>query len=140
MVVAILVAILDFSVSSRIFACYPPDFHYRDANHAKSTVKKTLSFQAGYTWVAPRLKDDCKLLQDDSNCTYSWTDSFIVFYPAKCKQMRIGTSTIDDFTYTMGPQQVGLILEKSVAEKDVGDSEASWATFFQMFVVLIQFI
>ena len=64
-------------------------------------------------------KDDCKLLQDDINCTYSWTDSsLLVFHPAKCKQMRIGTLTIDDFTYTMGPQQV--ILEKSVAEKDVG--------------------
>ena len=36
----ILAAILDFSVSSRIFACYPPDFHYRGANDAKSTVKK----------------------------------------------------------------------------------------------------
>ena len=45
---AILAAILDFSVSSRIFACYQPDFHYRGANDAKSTVKKTLSFQAGY--------------------------------------------------------------------------------------------
>ena len=53
MVVAILAAILDFSVSSGIFTCYPPDFHYRGANDAKSTVKKTLSFQAGYTWVAP---------------------------------------------------------------------------------------
>ena len=52
---AILAAILDFSVSSRIFACYPPDFHYWGANDAKSTVKKTLSFQAGYTWVAPSL-------------------------------------------------------------------------------------
>ena len=50
---AILAAILDFLVSSRIFACYPPDFHYRGANDAKSTVKKTLLFQAGYTWVAP---------------------------------------------------------------------------------------
>ena len=61
-------------------------------------------------------KDDCKLMQDDINCTYSWTDSsLLVFHPAKCKQMRIGTSTIDDFKYTMGPQQV--ILEKSVAEK-----------------------
>ena len=51
---AILAAILDFSVSSRIFACYLPDFHYRGANDAKSTVKKTtLSFQAGYGWVAP---------------------------------------------------------------------------------------
>ena len=29
------------------------DFYYRGANDAKSTVKKTLSFQAGYTWVAP---------------------------------------------------------------------------------------
>ena len=37
---AILAAILDFSVSSRIFACYPPDFHYRGANDARSTVKK----------------------------------------------------------------------------------------------------
>ena len=64
-------------------------------------------------------KDDCKLLQDDINCTYSWTDSsLLVFHPAKCKRMRIGTSRIDDFTCTMGPQQV--ILEKSVAEKDVG--------------------
>ena len=36
---AILAAILDFSVSSIIFACYPPDFHYRGANYAKSTVK-----------------------------------------------------------------------------------------------------
>ena len=52
---AILAAILDFSVSSRIFACYPPASHYRGANDAKSTVKKTLSFQAGYTWMAPRL-------------------------------------------------------------------------------------
>ena len=50
---AILAAILDFSVSSRIFACYPPDSHYRGANDAKSTVKKTLLFQAGYTWMAP---------------------------------------------------------------------------------------
>ena len=79
-------------------------------------------------------KDDCKLLQDDINCAYtcSWTDSsLLVFHPAKCKQMRIGTSTIDDFTYTMGPQQVGLILEKSVAEKDVGviiDSNLSFET------------
>ena len=44
MVVAILVAILAtilvFSVGSRIFACYPPDFHYRGANDAKSSVKK----------------------------------------------------------------------------------------------------
>ena len=64
-------------------------------------------------------KDDCKLLQEDINCAYSWTDSsLLVFHPAKCKQMRIGTSTIDDFTYTMGPQQV--VFEKSVAEKDVG--------------------
>ena len=30
----------------------------------------------------------------------------------------IGTSTIDDFTYIMGPQQV--ILEKAVVEQDVG--------------------
>ena len=37
---AILAAILDFSVSSQNFACYPPDFHYRGANDAKSTVKK----------------------------------------------------------------------------------------------------
>ena len=50
---AILAAILDLSVSSRIFACYPPDFHYRGANDAISTVKKTLSFQAGYSWMAP---------------------------------------------------------------------------------------
>ena len=50
---AILAAILDFSVSSRIFACYPPDFHYRGDNDAKSTIKKPLLFQAGYTWVAP---------------------------------------------------------------------------------------
>ena len=36
-------------------------------------------------------KDDCKLLQDVINCTYSWTDSsLLVFHPAKCKQMRIG--------------------------------------------------
>ena len=40
MVVAILAAILNFSVSSRIYACYPPDFHYRGANDAKFTVKK----------------------------------------------------------------------------------------------------
>ena len=43
--------------------------------------------------------------------------------------MRIGTSTIADFTYTMGPQQV--ILEKSVAEKDAGviiDSKLSIET------------
>ena len=50
---AILAAILDFSVSLRIFACYPPDFHYKGANDAKSTVIFFLSFQAGYTWVAP---------------------------------------------------------------------------------------
>ena len=36
----ILAVILDFSLSSRIFACYPPDFHYIGANDAKSTVKK----------------------------------------------------------------------------------------------------
>ena len=66
-------------------------------------------------------KDDCKLLQEDINCAYSWTDSsLLVFHPAKCKQMRIGTSTMDDFTYTLGPQQVVGLLEKSVAEKDVG--------------------
>ena len=53
MVEAIMAAIFDFSVSSRIFACYPPDFHYRGANDAKSTMKK--SFQEGYTWLAPRL-------------------------------------------------------------------------------------
>ena len=39
MVVAILAAILDFSVSSIFFACHPPDFHYRGDNDAKSTVK-----------------------------------------------------------------------------------------------------
>ena len=50
---AILAAILDFSVSSGIFACHAPDFHNRGANESKSTVKKTLSFQAGYSWVAP---------------------------------------------------------------------------------------
>ena len=51
--------------------------------------------------------DDCKLLQDDINCTYSWTDySLLVFHTAKCKQMKIGTSTTNDFTYTMGPHQV----------------------------------
>ena len=82
-------------------------------------------FKAIYT------KDDCKLLQDDINCAYSWTDSsLLVFHPAKCKQMRIGISTIDDFIYTMGPQQV--ILEKSVAEKDVGviiDSNLSFEAY-----------
>ena len=36
----ILAAILDFSVSSRIFACYPPDNYYRGDNDAKSTIKK----------------------------------------------------------------------------------------------------
>ena len=50
---AILAAILNFSDSSRILASYLPDSHYRGANDAKSTVKKTLSFQAGYTWMAP---------------------------------------------------------------------------------------
>ena len=40
MVLAILAAILDLSVSSRIFACYPPDFYYRGANDTHSTVKK----------------------------------------------------------------------------------------------------
>ena len=38
MVVAILAAILDFSVSSIFFASYPPDFHHRGDNDAKSTV------------------------------------------------------------------------------------------------------
>ena len=47
MVVAILAAILDFSVSSRIFACYPPDFHYGGANDAKSTVKKLYHSRRG---------------------------------------------------------------------------------------------
>ena len=47
MVVAILVAILDFAVSSRIFACYPPDFHHRGANDAKSTVKKLYHSKQG---------------------------------------------------------------------------------------------
>ena len=43
-----LTAILDFSVSSRIFACYPADIYYRGPNDVKSTIKKTLSFQAGF--------------------------------------------------------------------------------------------
>ena len=44
---AILAAILDFSVSSRIFACFPPDFHYRGTNDAKSTVKKLYHSKQG---------------------------------------------------------------------------------------------
>ena len=43
----ILAAILNFLVSSRMFACYPPDFHYRGANDAKSTVKKLYHFKQG---------------------------------------------------------------------------------------------
>ena len=49
-VVAILAAILDFSVSSRIFAYYPPDIYYRVPNDVKSTIKKTVWFQAGFGW------------------------------------------------------------------------------------------
>ena len=41
-VVAILVVILDFSVSSRIFVCYPPDIYYRGPNDVKSTIKKII--------------------------------------------------------------------------------------------------
>ena len=52
---AILAAILDFSVSSRICACYPPDMHYRGPNYVESTIKKTISFHARYSWVAPWL-------------------------------------------------------------------------------------
>ena len=47
MVVAILAAILDFSVSSKSFACYPPDFYYRGANDAKYTVKKLYHSKQG---------------------------------------------------------------------------------------------
>ena len=41
---AILAAILDFSVSSKFFACYRPDIYYRDpnGNAVKSTIKKPL--------------------------------------------------------------------------------------------------
>ena len=42
MFVAILAAILDFSVSSRTFACYLSDFYYRGANDTKSIVKNFL--------------------------------------------------------------------------------------------------
>ena len=41
-----IVAILDFSVSASIFACCPADIQYRGHNDVKSTIKKTLSFQA----------------------------------------------------------------------------------------------
>ena len=37
---AILAAILDFSVSLRIFACYPADIYYSGPNDVKSTLKK----------------------------------------------------------------------------------------------------
>ena len=44
---AILAAIMDLSVSSRICACYPSDFHYRGSNDAKSTVKKRYHSKQG---------------------------------------------------------------------------------------------
>ena len=47
---AILAAILDFSVSSSIFACYPPDIHYRGANDVKSTVKKLYHSKQSPGW------------------------------------------------------------------------------------------
>ena len=46
-VAAILAAILDFSVGSRIHACYPMDIQYRGLNDVKSIIK-TLTFHAGY--------------------------------------------------------------------------------------------
>ena len=49
---AILAATLDLSVSSRIHSCYPPDMHYIGPNDIESIDKKTLTFHAGYSYLA----------------------------------------------------------------------------------------
>ena len=71
---AILAAILDFSVSSRIFACYPADIYYRGPNDVKSTIKKTLSFQAGFSFgtltiLDPSVDKQSEAIGESVTCT-----------------------------------------------------------------------
>jgi hypothetical protein len=64
-------------------------------------------------------KGDCDRLQADLDNMYNWTeDSMLKFHPEKCTTMRIGKSTIEEVSYTMGPDKVAL--KKTKVEKDIG--------------------
>ncbi|KAJ3595710.1 hypothetical protein NHX12_005013 [Muraenolepis orangiensis] len=65
-------------------------------------------------------KDDCDKLHKDLSALQSWSKDWLLkFHPDKCKSMRIGGSSIDNFTYKMG-ENGEHHLEKVEDEKDIG--------------------